>query len=220
MAWPRPNMCAMCHVMSQPSLCVTWHGLGLAQVPYGMAWLKLQFMCHVAWIRSNICAMWHVLCCAYMPCGMAQSQLMCHMAQPRPNICGMSYAFRKCHMASMLSLSHATWHGLAYVACGMSQPRLSAMWHGLNLTQMPCGMAQAQHKYHVTWPRFNLCSTCHVQAYMQTQAMPHVTKPRLGTMWPKLINRQVSNKQVGRYIYISRYVLTSQVAQIPYTINM
>ncbi len=118
---------------------------------------------------------------------------------------------------------------LAYVPCGTSQPSLCVMWHGLGLTQVPCGIDETQLMCHVacpmsclnaiwngldltyvayfmpclnaTWHGLGLTYVPHVMfsPICRHKQMPHVTKPRLGTMWPRLIGRQVFNKQVGRY---------------------
>jgi hypothetical protein len=43
----------------------------------------------------------------------------------------------------------------------MELTRLGAMWHGLNLAYVPCGMSYVVFKCHVGWFRPSLCATWH-----------------------------------------------------------
>jgi hypothetical protein len=74
----------------------------------------------------------------------------------------------------------AMWHGLdlAYVPCGMSHAmfRCHVGWLRPNI----CGMSYALPECNMVWPRLNICAMWHVIA----QLMCHVAwpKPSIGAM--------------------------------------
>jgi hypothetical protein len=53
----------------KPSVCATWHGLGVTYVPCGMSSVVLR--CHVGRLKPSLCATWHGLGLAHVACPMS-----------------------------------------------------------------------------------------------------------------------------------------------------
>jgi len=50
----------------KPSVCATWHGLGVTYVPCSMSSVILK--CHVGRLKPSLCATWHGLGLAHVAC--------------------------------------------------------------------------------------------------------------------------------------------------------
>ncbi len=169
MAWPKPDLCAMWHVLAQFRCHVACH----IQLPYGMSYivtiwhvLNLKYVpCDMA--QPSLGDVWHVIGLTHVPCGMdkfnfsvtwhdiglALRHVACPiLAQPRYHMACFSLVQMPCGMFQF-SLG-ATWHVLAQLKChveclslaqvphGMAYAKLGAMWHAIDaMSQVPCGMA-------------------------------------------------------------------------------
>ncbi len=191
MAWPKHCLIAIWHVldlayvpcsMVRLSLGNEQHGIGLAQASHGLDKSSLGATWHGVGLAQGV--MWHGLGLAYVPCGM-----------PYPSLTQVSHGVPSLAQVScvMFQLSlGATWHGIGQARCHVAshgchvachrfyvawlRPNLCAMSHGLDLTYVPCRMAQAQHMCHVAclmscldamWDGLDLAYVSHGMAQAQ-----------------------------------------------------
>ncbi len=74
----------------------------------------------MAWLKPSLCATWHGLGLTYVPCNMFYVMAKCHVGWLRPSLCATWHGLGLAYMTCPMFCINVTWHGLAYVPCGMS----------------------------------------------------------------------------------------------------